>query len=243
MTNPATDALAEEIKRLTAQRDAAVGALEAVEGISELTLTRGDFEYGVAQIIVTAERALTRIAELGKAEPKPRQITPQTRPPSSIPTYPKFPSQPEPWDGKERQHQPRRSGALDRRVCDETVSCNRRDGRDRRIFGDRRATETSDRRKPQPDAAGWIRWRGGECPVPDGWRFQMKFRDGRISSKYTDAPTWNWSAADDGTIIAYRLVEGEAIARKVLSYHPKPKSKPAKSRKRRATKIAKAAKP
>jgi hypothetical protein len=33
--------------------------------------------------------------------------------------------------------------------------------------------------------------------------------------------------------------ELEAIARRVLSYHPKPKSKPAKTRKRRAAKIAK----
>ena len=30
----------------------------------------------------------------------------------------------------------------------------------------------------------------------------------------------------------------DAIARKVLAYHPKPKSKPAKDRKRRAAKIA-----
>jgi len=33
--------------------------------------------------------------------------------------------------------------------------------------------------------------------------------------------------------------ELDAIARKVLAYHPKPKSKPAKARKRRAAKIAK----
>lgn len=33
--------------------------------------------------------------------------------------------------------------------------------------------------------------------------------------------------------------ELDAIARKVLSYKPKPKSKPAKARKRRAAKIAK----
>lgn len=32
--------------------------------------------------------------------------------------------------------------------------------------------------------------------------------------------------------------ELDAIARKVLSYKPKPKSKPAKARKRRAAKIA-----
>jgi hypothetical protein len=34
--------------------------------------------------------------------------------------------------------------------------------------------------------------------------------------------------------------ELDAMARKVLSYHPKPKSKPAKARKRRAAKITKA---
>lgn len=32
--------------------------------------------------------------------------------------------------------------------------------------------------------------------------------------------------------------ELDAIARKVLAYHPKPKSKPAKARKRKAGKIA-----
>jgi hypothetical protein len=34
-------------------------------------------------------------------------------------------------------------------------------------------------------------------------------------------------------------LELDAIARKVLTYKPKPKSKPAKARKRRAAKIAK----
>jgi hypothetical protein len=34
-------------------------------------------------------------------------------------------------------------------------------------------------------------------------------------------------------------LELDAIARKVLGYHPKPKSKPAKARKRRAAKIVK----
>lgn len=32
--------------------------------------------------------------------------------------------------------------------------------------------------EPQPDADGWIEWKGGECPVAQGCRVDVRFRDG-----------------------------------------------------------------
>lgn len=53
---------------------------------------------------------------------------------------------------------------------------------------------------------GWIKWEGGDCPLPNGVDHEVRFRNGDVT--YDDRPeTWNWqhdSSLYD--IIAYRLV-------------------------------------
>lgn len=55
----------------------------------------------------------------------------------------------------------------------------------------------------------WIKWAGGECPIPDGVGFQFKFRDdsqnkGNVHYKATE---WDWSdCAADADIVAYRVL-------------------------------------
>lgn len=56
---------------------------------------------------------------------------------------------------------------------------------------------------PAPDADGWIEWKGGECPVGDGDRIDVKFSDG---DEFFDADSdWDWGVNAGGcNIIAYR---------------------------------------
>ena len=57
---------------------------------------------------------------------------------------------------------------------------------------------------PAPDADGWIEWKGGECPVGEGDRIDVKFSDG---DEFFDVDSdWDWGYdADICNIIAYRL--------------------------------------
>ena len=53
---------------------------------------------------------------------------------------------------------------------------------------------------------GWIEWSGGECPVGDGERVQVRFEDGWVSGE-SFVPTalrWNRSGKDSD-IVAYRI--------------------------------------
>lgn len=63
---------------------------------------------------------------------------------------------------------------------------------------------------PQPDADGWIKWGGGECPVSSDTRVELKFRSGQvwIDDEVETGCFWRWS--HDGCpadIIAYRIVK------------------------------------
>lgn len=52
---------------------------------------------------------------------------------------------------------------------------------------------------------GWIKWGGGECPVPSSEVVVVKFRDGRIRDPYrADGYSWRKNGRPDD-IIAYRL--------------------------------------
>lgn len=63
--------------------------------------------------------------------------------------------------------------------------------------------------KPQPDADGWIKWNGGECPVDAGTLVDCKLRDGAIEG-CQKAFFFDWSDLDyDTDIIAYRIVNGD----------------------------------
>lgn len=58
---------------------------------------------------------------------------------------------------------------------------------------------------------GWIEWGGGECPVHEGVKAEIKFRDG----DYAELETWldilEWRHKDYGSdIIAYRIIPERA---------------------------------
>ena len=55
---------------------------------------------------------------------------------------------------------------------------------------------------------GWIEWCGGECPIPDGVRFQMRWRDGHETAVLNNAARWVWNNRGlDVDIVAYRLMK------------------------------------
>lgn len=59
---------------------------------------------------------------------------------------------------------------------------------------------------PKKNAEGWIRHRGGKCPVEDGVKVDYRMRDGEIDCFGRDAGRLQWNhEPDDGDIMAYRL--------------------------------------
>lgn len=67
--------------------------------------------------------------------------------------------------------------------------------------------------EPQPDAGGWIEWKGGEFPpVGKGVKIDRKYRDGHVASNVGCGSDCIWShsgSAED--IIAYRLSKPEQV--------------------------------
>lgn len=63
---------------------------------------------------------------------------------------------------------------------------------------------------PSPDADGWIEWSGGECPVGEGDRIDVKFSDG---DEFFDVDSdWDWGVDAGGcNIIAYRRSKPERV--------------------------------
>lgn len=63
--------------------------------------------------------------------------------------------------------------------------------------------------EPASPAPGeWIEWAGGECPIADGVRHQIKMRDGYLSSDDLEARSWiGWDhTAGENDIVAYRVL-------------------------------------
>ena len=68
----------------------------------------------------------------------------------------------------------------------------------------------------------WIKWDGGECPVPPGTLVEVNFRDGSYESEYT-ADDHRWiNVGGDDDIISYRTIteqpDLEAAERMLLNY-------------------------
>lgn len=60
--------------------------------------------------------------------------------------------------------------------------------------------------KPAPGE--WIEWKGGECPLADGVKHQVRFRGDSLSRVRDDAASW-WSwrhDCEDFDIVAYRVL-------------------------------------
>ena len=53
----------------------------------------------------------------------------------------------------------------------------------------------------------WIEWQGGKCPIADGVKHQVRFRDHSLSHVCDDAASWSWRhACEDFDIVAYRVL-------------------------------------
>jgi hypothetical protein len=52
----------------------------------------------------------------------------------------------------------------------------------------------------------WIKWKGGECPISEGARVDIKFRDGGVSEHGHAGLRWDHIGLS-GDIVAYRLSE------------------------------------
>lgn len=64
---------------------------------------------------------------------------------------------------------------------------------------------------PKPDADGWIKWEGGECPVLKGVRVQVRLRNGDEPVQSRPAERWVWTHERMGSdIMAYRLADSMA---------------------------------
>ena len=60
----------------------------------------------------------------------------------------------------------------------------------------------------EPVPGEWVEWKGGECPIADGVRHQVKLRDGYLSSDDLEARSWvGWDHIDgESDIVAYRVL-------------------------------------
>ncbi|MBS6031535.1 MAG: hypothetical protein KIB40_00050 [Pantoea sp.] len=58
----------------------------------------------------------------------------------------------------------------------------------------------------------WIEWCGGDCPVPEGVKAEIKFRDGDCAELDTWLDILEWRHKGYGSdIIAYRIIPERAI--------------------------------
>ena len=58
-----------------------------------------------------------------------------------------------------------------------------------------------------PDADGWVPWAGGECPVDENTRLDVRYRDGGGECGIL-AEMFVWNHEDEGDdIVAYRVAE------------------------------------
>ena len=84
-------------------------------------------------------------------------------------------------------------------------------------------------RNPVVDSEGWIQWDGGEMPVEEGTRIDVKYRDGVVNlhvkagehafgGSISERCAIDFKHDDDpGGIIAYRLHEPQKVALEKLS--------------------------
>lgn len=78
-------------------------------------------------------------------------------------------------------------------------------------FADEFIRQSAAQETPLPeieDADGWIEWKGGDCPIPDGTKHIVKFRCGEVSSIDDTTESWGWGAGNGShNIIAYKIVK------------------------------------
>jgi hypothetical protein len=63
-----------------------------------------------------------------------------------------------------------------------------------------------DKEEAQPDADGWIEWKGGECPVADGVMVDHRLSSGEeVYNSLGQYRCWKHFVGSDSNIIAYRI--------------------------------------
>jgi hypothetical protein len=70
-----------------------------------------------------------------------------------------------------------------------------------------KAEAKSSGQAPDADADGWIKWEGGDCPVPNGTNVFVRFRDGHASTSPDPRPhelRW-FHLGSTSDIVAYRI--------------------------------------
>lgn len=80
------------------------------------------------------------------------------------------------------------------------------------VFGLNQIEVLAERRpitEPQPDADGWIEWKGGDCPVKQGGEVRVRYRNGKEKTFVSSGISRLWERGD---IIAYRLSQPEKPA-------------------------------
>lgn len=56
------------------------------------------------------------------------------------------------------------------------------------------------------DEKEWIEWKGGDCPVDDEQRVEVKLRNGSLREEHAHYFIWDhWESSGD--IIAYRIIK------------------------------------
>jgi hypothetical protein len=79
--------------------------------------------------------------------------------------------------------------------------------------------------KPKKAKRPWIKWEGGECPVPEGTLIDVKRRDGEKYKKVSALGAYNyhWNHVGYcGDIVAYRLAKPKKAAEPAQEPHPEP---------------------
>jgi len=56
------------------------------------------------------------------------------------------------------------------------------------------------------DAHGWIKWEGGECPVPNGTKGEVRFGNGTEADGWIGSLHWQRDIPSEVCIIAYRII-------------------------------------
>ena len=56
--------------------------------------------------------------------------------------------------------------------------------------------------------SGWVEWTGGECPIEQGVRVEIRFRDGEVITVVNHGFRWDHNGLG-GDIVAYREVSDD----------------------------------
>ncbi|MDU4747732.1 MAG: hypothetical protein E6X99_16095 [Pantoea sp.] len=93
------------------------------------------------------------------------------------------------------------------RACQKCGGTGMADSGGTQPWGEQILVECDCQFEKQERGDGWIEWGGGECPVPEGVKAEIKFRDGDCAELDTWLDILEWRQKGYGSdIIAYRII-------------------------------------